>query len=353
VETLAGLHDDRQVFAQERLHSGRGHHANSSKPRLIYCVEQFGTEHAMSIAVVILTFNEEANLPAAIDSVCGWASEIFVVDSYSTDRTVEIARQRASDGVTVVQHEFEDFGKQWNWALTNLLIGSAWTLKLDADERATECFKQEVSALIATAPADLEAVYFRRTFHFMGKPLRWGGVSGNYVMHLWRTGKAIFEDRAVNEHALVRGRTKQIRAAIEHHDFKSISHWIDKHNRYSSLEAISSIEGNLTGGISPRFFGSPDERRMWLRRAFWNAPFRHVGYFLYRFVALGGFLDGWPGFRYCFLHAAYRYWTELKILEHRLRGNMPEVIWPQRDATHAAPINSPRQRYVDSRSAAA
>ncbi len=290
----------------------------------------------MDLAVIILTFNEEANLPAALDSVCGWASEIYVVDSYSTDRTVDIALERSAEGVRVVQHAFENYSRQWNWALSHLPIRAGWTLKLDADERATEQFRREVEAATGAAPAEVEGMYFRRMFFFMGQALRWGGVSSNYVMHLWRTGRAVFENRSVNEHAMVQGRTRKLSALVEHHDSRSIADWIDKHNRYSSMEALNAINGNLTGQLAPRLFGSPDERRIWLRQVFWLVPARHVMYFLFRYVARLGCLDGRPGFRYCFLRASYRYWTELKLIEYRLRGSTPKVVWPERGKPHPA-----------------
>jgi glycosyltransferase involved in cell wall biosynthesis len=122
-----------------------------------------------SLSVIILTFNEEANLPAALDSVKDWAAEVFVVDSYSTDRTVDIALERATDGVRVVQHRFENYSDQWNWALSHLPVTSEWTLKLDADERVTPEFKKEVDELLRAAPPDLHGVQFRRRFVFMGK----------------------------------------------------------------------------------------------------------------------------------------------------------------------------------------
>lgn len=301
----------------------------------------------MDIAVIVLTFNEEANLPAALDSIRGWASEVFVVDSYSTDRTVDVALERAEEGVRVVQHRFTNYSEQWNWALRHLPIRSSWTLKLDADERVTEAFKREVEQVTAMAPADLEGIYFRRLFYFMGTFLRWGGISSNYVMHLWRTGKAAFEDRAVNEHALVRGTTTKISSVIEHHDFKSLAHWIDKHNRYSSMEARCMIQNNVTGGVRPRLFGTPDEKRMWWRRAYRKMPLRHFAYFLYRYVGRLGLLDGLPGLRFSLLYTAYYHWIDLKIMEHRLRGILPNVAWPPRGHPHPRVAHSDLQRTVD------
>jgi len=282
------------------------------------------------ISAIILTFNEERNLPAAIDSVAGWAKEIFVVDSFSTDATVAIARSRADDGVRLWQHEFIDYAAQWNWAIENLPVRTTWTLKLDADERATAPFRREVSAALAAAPGSLAGLRFRRRFHFLGKALRFGGVQSNYDLRLWRTGQAVCEQRAVNEHILVRGDTGRLRSWVDHHDNKSLTDWLDKHNRYSSLEAINVLAGNVTGEVAPRLFGTPAERRMWLRKAYYRVPGRAAAYFLFRYVVRLGFLDGRPGLRYALLHAAYRYWIDLKTAEARRTGESPEVRWPAR-----------------------
>lgn len=300
-----------------------------------------------SLSVIILTFNEEANLAAALDSVKGWAAEVFVVDSYSTDATVEIALARAADGVRVVLHRFENYSDQWNWALSRLPLSCEWTLKLDADERVTPQFKNEVNALLQAASLDLHGVLFRRRLFFMGSPLRFGGLRENYDLRLWRTGRAVFERRSVNEHALVEGRKCTLKSWIEHHDHKSIAHWLDKHNRYSSLEAISLIQGNWTGDVPPRFFGSPIERRMWLRKLYYRVPGRPLLYFLYRYVLRLGLLDGLAGFRFAFLHASFLYWIDLKRAEYRTTGELPLVLWPPRGAPHPLVASSELQRQVD------
>lgn len=295
------------------------------------------------VAVIILTFNEERNISAAIDSVAGWAKEIFVVDSYSTDNTVKLALARQKDGVRVVQHEFIDYSSQWNWALQNLPIGATWTLKLDADERVTKEFKREFEILASKNDGELEGIYFRRQIFFMGKPLRWGGMTENYDLRMWRSGAAVFENRSVNEHALVNGKTAFIKAFVEHHDYKSISHWLDRHNRYSSMEANILTNGRNVSDIEPRFFGSWNQRRLWLRSAYQAIPWRALWYFLYRFVVRLGFLDGKVGFRYAFLHSSYMYWIDLKSEETRRTDVPADVLWPQRGvaSANAANIGTP------------
>ena len=298
------------------------------------------------ITVIILTFNEEANLTAALDSVKGWAKAIFVVDSYSTDKTVDLALASAAQGVCVVQHAFEDYSTQWNWALSHLPIESDWTLKLDADERVTPGFKEEVTRCLRTAPEDLEGIFFRRRMIFMDQCLKWGGSSSTYVLHLWRTGKAVFEDTGVNEHVLLRGRTRKIRSFVDHHDHKSLSDWLAKHNRYSSLEALRE---DLTGGVVPRLWGTPPERRMWLKELHSRLPARNLLYFLYQYVLCLGFLDRRAGFRMAFLRASFLYWIDLKRLEIQERGKIPEVTWPVRGRPHPVVATTELQSYVDRR----
>jgi glycosyltransferase involved in cell wall biosynthesis len=304
------------------------------------------------LTVIILTFNEESNLGAALDSVHGWAPEVFVVDSYSTDRTVEIALARAGDGVQVVQHAFENYSAQWNWALTHLPVSQPWVLKLDADERAPEAFRAEVARRISDPRTDEVAFVLHRRLIFMGRWLRWGGLYPNGHMHLWRAGRAHFERREVNEHPIVEGKVGEITDPFDHLDFKDLTHWIDRHNRYASMEARSLIRNNMLGEVRPRLLGRPDERRMWMRALYYKVPARPFFYFLYRYVARLGFLDGRVGFRFAFLHSAYLCWIDLKVCEYRATGRIPEVVWPTRGRPHPAVAASELQRAVDSVSTA-
>ena len=281
-----------------------------------------------NISVIILTFNEELNIKNAIKSVLDWADEIFVLDSFSTDNTASEVASFDSPKVFFYQHAFEDFSKQWNWALKNLPVKSDWTLKLDADERVTKEFIAECSVLFDDD--GISGIYFRRKMFFMGEPLWYGGFSSTYVLHLWRTGAGAFEDRSVNEHLLVDGPTIKVSSFIEHYDFKSLSDWIEKHNRYSSMEASASLENNVCGDIQPKFFGNEDERRIFFKNIYWKTPFKNLIYFVYKYVFKKAFLNGKVGFVYCLLHAVYRYWIGLKIEEYNKTGKWPTISWPRR-----------------------
>lgn len=299
-----------------------------------------------SVSVIILTYNEESNLPAALDSVKGWASEVFVVDSLSTDRTVDVALERAADGVRVVQRKLKNHPDQWNWALTHLPITGDWTLKLDADERVTPEFKKELEEVLCSAPPDLDGVQFRRLFFFMGKPLRFA-FPMVHDLRLWRTGTAVFDLRPTSEHAHVRGRIGTLKSYVDHYDFKSLTDWINKHNRYSSQEAISIIQGDLTGGVKPRLFGTPTERKAWQRKWYFRVPGRPLLYFLYRCFLRLGFLDGLIGFRFILLHTCFMYWIDLKRGEYQATGKMPAVYWEPRGEPHPILANSELQRQVN------
>lgn len=299
-----------------------------------------------SVSVVILTFNEGENVGPAIESVRGWAREIFVVDSFSVDDTVAVANSYREDGVQVVQHAFENYSAQWNWALSTLPITSDWILKLDADERVTPAFEQEVSGILASASDDLEGIYFRRLIFFMGKALRWGGMA-SFDLRMWRRGCGRFDGREVNEHLIVDGKTVQLASFVEHHDTKSLSDWWDKHNRYSSFEALNLIEQSPSGEVEPSLWGNPEAQRMWIRERFFSHPFRFLAsasLFFYHYVARLGFLDGTRGFQVAFLRASFFYMIQLKVLEYRRTGKVPVVLWPSRgepDPRLVEPDSSP------------
>jgi len=298
----------------------------------------------LPLTVVILCFNEELNLAAALDSVVGWAREVFVVDSYSTDRTVDVALARQDDGVRVVQHAFESYSEQWSWAVENLPVRTDWVLKLDADERTTPAFQNEVEARLLAAEVPEVAFVVHWRLVFLGKHLRWGGLYPNGAIRIWRHGQAHFDDRGVNEHVIVDGAVGEIRHPVDHEDRKDLGQWLERHNRYSALETRALEAGNVTGQVTPLFFGSGEERRAWLRRVYYNVPGRALWYFLYRYVVRLGFLDGRAGFRFAFLHASYFYWIDLKRDELRRTGAVPEVIWPARGAPHPGLAGSKPRR---------
>jgi glycosyltransferase involved in cell wall biosynthesis len=279
-----------------------------------------------SVAVVILTYNEELNLAQALDSVAGWADEIFILDSMSADSTLEMAGRY---GCHVVQHKFENYAKQRNFAIERLPIRSEWVLFLDADEWLPEALRREISALIATAPAE-NGFYLNRRLIWMGRWIR-RGYYPTWILRLFRLGKGRCEDRAVNEHLIVQGKIGKLRNDFIHEDRKGVTDWIAKHNSYATREARELLNTRSAPGyeeIDARLFGSQEQRGRWLRYQIWNRLpplIRPFFYGFYRYVLAGGFLDGKQGFTYHFLHAFwYRLLIDIKYLElkkHRQRAS--------------------------------
>jgi len=275
-----------------------------------------------TLTVVILTYNEEENITQALDSVAGWASDIHILDSLSTDRTLEIANQF---GCHIAQNRFENYAKQRNHALEKLPIRTEWVLFLDADEWLPDSLKQEISALIATNPQE-NGFYVKWRLMWMGRWIR-HGYYPSWILRLFRRGKVRCEDRAVNEHLIVEGATGRLRNDFMHEDRKGVTDWIAKHNGYATREAMeifNTREAPNYQEIDARLFGTQGERRRWLRLKVWNRLpplIRPFFYFFYRYVLQGGFLDGRAALVYHFLHALwYPMLIDVKYLEMKMQG---------------------------------
>ncbi len=216
------------------------------------------------VAVVMISLNEGHNMEAVLENLKGWAQEVFLVDSYSKDDTVDIALRY---GVHVVQRKFRGFGDQWNFALRELPITAPWTMKLDPDERLSDKLKAEIQKEIDVG--HMTGYYVNIHLMFMGKalPLRLN------LLRLWQSGKAFMSEVSVNEHIIVDGSVSSLQSDIEHHDSPDLDHWLEKQNRYTTAEAIIKYRGEALAD-TPRLFGSAFQRRMWMKRNFSRLPFR-------------------------------------------------------------------------------
>jgi len=269
----------------------------------------------VQIAVVILTYNEGANLPDCLRSVAGWAPEIFVVDSGSTDGTQVIARQY---GATVFEHAFETHSQQWTWALENLPIRARWVLGLDADQRVTAELAAELGALNESALSGIEGIYVNRRQVFRDKWIRHGGYYPKYLLKLFRKDAAFADTRdLVDHHFYVSGGTLKLNHDLLEVNRKEddITFWIEKHNRYATLLAREEMETRANGRtsmISPSLFGNPDQRALRLKQIWTRMPLylRPFLYFFYRYVVRLGFLDGKQGAIFHFMQA---FWFRLLI----------------------------------------
>ena len=258
------------------------------------------------VAVIILTFNEEPNLGQALRSVQGWARQVFVLDSFSTDNTCAIAR---AAGCAVAQHRFVDYAQQRNYAIEQLPVTAEWIYFMDADEWLTEELKTEIALLIASHPEE-NGFYLKWRFIWMGKWIR-RGYYPNWILRLFRRGKGRCEERGVNEHLIVEGRLGYLRNDFIHQDQKPIGDWIIKHERYAEREAMELRKRDENTGqqeIDARFWGSQAERKRWIRYKVWNRMpplLRPWLFFTYRYVLCGGFLDGREAFVFHFLQALW------------------------------------------------
>jgi glycosyltransferase involved in cell wall biosynthesis len=281
--------------------------------------------HPATLAVIILTRNEEANIAQALDSIAGWANESFILDSLSADRTVEIAQRY---GCQIAPNRFTNFAQQRNYALEHFPVRCEWVLFLDADEWLPDELKQEISTLISTFPAE-DGFYIKWRLIWMGRWIR-RGYYPCWILRLFRYGKGRCEDRAMSEHTIVDGSTGYLRNDLMHEDRKSVTEWIAKHNGYATLEALELVNARSAPGyreIDVRLFGTQAQRKRWLRHKVWNRLpplIRPLFYFLYRYVVRGGFLDGREAFAYHFLQALwYPMLIDVKYLELLAKDHLP------------------------------
>ncbi len=274
-----------------------------------------------SLAVIFITLNEEYHIGAAIDNVKDISSEIWVVDSGSTDKTVEIAE---SKGAKVVHHPFENFGAQWNFALS-LPVKSSWTMKMDPDERLMDELKDEIVTVI-NSPNGLTGFEFNRILWFMGKPMRgWK----DRVVRIWKTGKCRFTDVIVNEHPLVDGRVGFLKGQMDHLDSKDLEHWISKQNKYTTQAAIARCQ-NAEYAVRPRLWGTRLERRMWVKRIYLFLPCRHVLRFIYIYFSKQLWREGRTGWHCALLRIWVARCIDAKFIEMQnvqcyLKCNMHQI----------------------------
>lgn len=268
------------------------------------------------VTALVLTFNEELNLPACLDSLRGWVDRIVVVDSGSNDGTVRIAE---AYGACVLRHPFHTHNTQWRWAIENLPEGASdWILGLDADQRVTAELAAEIRQALGTArgtPDGVAGYYINRRQIFRGRWIRYGGYYPKYLLKLFRRdGVSFDENELVDHHFYVRGRTQLLKHDLieANHKEDDLAFWIAKHCRYARLMAQEehlrrSARSEGAAGIRPNLMGSPDHRRLWRKRVWAHMPLyvRPWLYFSYRYFIRLGFLDGREGFVFHLFQACW------------------------------------------------
>jgi glycosyltransferase involved in cell wall biosynthesis len=291
----------------------------------------------LDLTVQILAHNETRHLRRCIESLRGLARRVVVIDSHSTDGTVELARELGAD---VFSNSWVNYATQYNWGLDHAGIGTQWVMRLDADEVALPNLARWLRAELPRLGPDVAGVTVRRQIHFLGRWIRHGDIYPRHMLRLWRNGLGRCEQRWMDEHIVVQGRVIEAAADIADINLNNIGWWIDKHNGYATREVIDillqreqarkGLQDQGTAGA-----GGQAGTVRWLKQGLYGRlPLgtRAFGYFIYRYLFRLGLLDGWPGLAFHVLQGFwYRFLVDVKLWEvervmRERRCSLAEVI---------------------------
>lgn len=285
----------------------------------------------MRILAIVLTFNEEIHLDRCLGLLKGIVTDLWVVDSYSTDKTVEIAK---SNGAHVLQNKWVNHSEQVKWALTQIPDDVDWVMRVDADEYLSSDFIFDIKNKLHGLPNDVAGVYCGLRRIFMGKMIRFGAVNID-MMRLWRNGRGFMESRWMDEHIRLDGKSIHFAGYIIDHNLNSLYWWTNKHNGYSSREVIEMLNNKY------QFHHRNDQKlsiksqaglkRFIKEKIYIKLPcgLRAFVYFIFRYVFALGFLDGFPGFAFHFLQGFwYRFLVDAKFneVQKEIENNNLDVI---------------------------
>jgi glycosyltransferase involved in cell wall biosynthesis len=273
------------------------------------------------ITAIVLTCNEEMHLPRILQALHEVCAEIFIIDSGSTDKTLDIANQF---NAKVLYHPFQTHSQQWDYALQACPVTTLWVLCLDADQYPSSSLLQKLKNFSdSDIPADVNGIFINRHNYFQGKRLKYGGYRNFYMLKMFRFGKGHADLNEKMDHRFIaEGKTIMWKGAVLIEDNlkeHEIDFWIQKHLKYSSqvaMEELGRSQGEIAQTLSPRLFGNPDERKAWLKKKWWNLPLfiRPCLYFIYRFFFCLGFLENGNGRLFHFMHALwFRILVDVKL----------------------------------------
>ncbi|MBW4504029.1 MAG: glycosyltransferase family 2 protein [Scytonema hyalinum WJT4-NPBG1] len=286
----------------------------------------------LPVSVLIPAKNEQANLPACLASV-ERADEVLIVDSQSSDKSVEIAQ---SYGANVVQFYFNGrWPKKKNWSLENLSFRNEWVLIVDCDERITPELWDEIAQAIQNP--EYNGYYLNRRVFFLGTWIRHGGKYPDWNLRLFKHKKGRYEnlntedipntgDNEVHEHVILDGKAGYLKNDMIHEDFRDLYHWIERHNRYSNWEArvylnlLTDKDKDDSGTIGANLFGDAVQRKRFLKKVWVRLPFKPFLRFVLFYIIQRGFLDGKAGYIYARLLSQYEYQIGVKLYELRKYG---------------------------------
>ena len=274
--------------------------------------------HSPTITAIVLTYNEELHIERCVRNLMQVCKKVYVVDSFSTDQTCEIAK---ACGAVVLQHKYVNQAQQFQWALDNCEINTDWTLRLDADEYLTEELVEEIREKTSSLPATVNGVNFTFRVKFLNHTIRFGMLRPVRILRMWRTGKAYMEQRWMDERmVLTEGEVVTFKHRFIDENLNGLTAWTQKHNNYSNREILTELDrryGLFEQGASEAL---KDRNRQ--KSTYYRLPrfLRAFMYFFVRYVCFLGFLDGVPGFVWLTLQAYwYRFLVDAKLLEMEKR----------------------------------
>ncbi|MGE0725089.1 MAG: glycosyltransferase family 2 protein [Alphaproteobacteria bacterium] len=277
----------------------------------------------LPVSVVILAKDAAATLGATLASVATLSDDVHVVDSGSSDATLEIAR---AAGARISAHPFESYGAQRNWAIENLPLRHPWELHLDADERVSPALDAALRTLFADGPpAGVDGYAIPRLVHFLGRPIRHGGMYPIWHLRLFRRGRGRCERRRYDQHFYLDGPTGRIDAPMIDDIRLPLAEWTARHNRWSEAAVAEMLDPTAEGVIDPTR-DDPIARRRALRGRYERLPpfLRPLLLFLYRYLWRGGFRDGVPGLIFFVLQTFwFHFLIDAKLWERRRGERTP------------------------------
>ena len=273
------------------------------------------------ISVIILTYNEELHIERCLKNLQPLAKQIFIVDSFSTDNTVQIAE---SLGAKVFQRPWKNYADQFQWGLDNCPIQTGWVMRMDADEYLEQALIDEIIAKFSSLPDDINGLYLKRKHHFLGRWIKHGDRYPLVLLRIWKTGQAHIENRWMDEHIVLDSGNSLVMAGdFVDDNLNTIEWFIEKHNRYASREMVDIVNQKYQlferdESIEDAKTGQAKIKRFVKESLYNKLPLfvRPVLYFFYRYILRFGFLDGAEGFAYHFMQGLwYRCLVDLKCLE--------------------------------------
>lgn len=274
------------------------------------------------ISVIILTFNEEKHIKRCIESLLPCVKEIFIIDSKSTDKTIEICEEL---GAKVYQNQWKTYAEQFQWGLDNCPIQTNWIMRMDADEYLLPELESEIKSKLNTIDSEISGIYLKRRVYFLGKWIKHGGYYPIKLLRIWRYGSGSIEQRWMDEHIKLNyGKTLEFENDIVDDNLNNLTWWTIKHNSYATREAVDYLvlkhKINALGSINVSSKSSrQDESKRWYKDNIYNKLplfLRVVIYFFYRYFIKLGFLDGKKGLIWHVLQGFwYRFLVDAKIYQ--------------------------------------